>query len=100
MGNPTNTGLHTNIRHRSKRYHAGEKEKSKADFTIFMVHHITHGGEGNPAYGVTNQKGAFALVSDDGRAEDWRLSLMRLGIIWAPWPRAAYTVTTTRPKSC
>ena len=24
MGNPTNTGLHTNIRHRSKRYHAGD----------------------------------------------------------------------------
>jgi hypothetical protein len=47
-----------------------EKEKSKADFTIFMVHRITHGGEGNPAYGVTNQKGAFALVADDGRAED------------------------------
>jgi hypothetical protein len=44
------------------------KKKPKADFTIFMVHRITHGGWGVP--GVTRQKGGFALVSDDGRAED------------------------------
>jgi len=45
-----------------------DKEKPKADFTIFMVRRITHGGYST--YGVTNQKGGFALVSDDGRAED------------------------------
>jgi hypothetical protein len=43
-----------------------DKEKPKADFTIFMVHRIDHGGYST--YGVTNQKGGFALVSDDGRA--------------------------------
>jgi hypothetical protein len=46
-----------------------DKEKPKADFTIFMVRRMTH-GEGNAVYGTTNQKGGFALVSDDGRAED------------------------------
>lgn len=46
-----------------------DKEKPKADFTIFMVQRMTH-GEGNAVYGTTNQKGGFALVSDDGRAED------------------------------
>ena len=45
-----------------------DKEKPKANFTIFMVHRITHGG--NAVFGVTNQKGGFALVSDGGRDED------------------------------
>jgi hypothetical protein len=45
-----------------------DKEKPKADFTIFMVHRITH-GEGHAVFGVTNQKGGFALVSDGGRDE-------------------------------
>ena len=45
-----------------------DKEKPKADFTIFMVHRITHGG--NAVLGVTNQKGGFALVSDGARDED------------------------------
>jgi hypothetical protein len=45
-----------------------DRENPKADFTIFMVHRITHGGYST--YGVTDQKGGFALVSDDGRDED------------------------------
>jgi hypothetical protein len=45
-----------------------DKEKPKSDFTIFLVHRMTHGG--SVVYGTTNQKGGFALVSDDGRADD------------------------------
>jgi hypothetical protein len=44
------------------------KEKPKGDFTIFLVHRLTHGG--NATFGTTNQKGGFALVSDDGRDDD------------------------------
>ena len=45
-----------------------DREKPKGDFTIFLVHRLTHGG--NATFGTTNQKGGFALVSDDGRDDD------------------------------
>jgi hypothetical protein len=54
-----------------------DKEKPKADFTIFMVHRITHGGYS--VYGVTRQKGGFALVSDDGRNEDMHTMAHEIG---------------------
>ena len=40
----------------------------KADFTIFLVHRLNHGGEA--VFGTINIKGGYALVSDGGRAED------------------------------
>ena len=45
-----------------------DKEKPKGDFTIFLVHRLTHGG--TDTFGTTNQKGGFALVSDSGRDDD------------------------------
>jgi Metallo-peptidase family M12B Reprolysin-like len=45
-----------------------DKEKPRADFSIFLVHRMTHGGDN--AFGTTNQKGGFALVSDSGVDED------------------------------
>jgi hypothetical protein len=54
-----------------------DKEKPKADFTIFMVHRITHGGYG--VFGITRQKDGFALVSDDGRDEDMHTMAHEIG---------------------
>jgi len=45
-----------------------DKETPKGDFTIFLVHRLTHGGIAT--FGTTSQKGGFALVSDDGRDDD------------------------------
>jgi hypothetical protein len=76
-----------------------DKEKPKADFTIFMVHRLTHGGEGNAVYGVTHQKGGFALVSDGGRDEDAIPCLMRSGTTSAPWGKASCMATTIRQRT-
>ena len=49
----------------------------RADFTIFLVHRLTHGG--NAAYGTTSTQGGFALVSDDGRDEDQHTMAHEMG---------------------
>jgi hypothetical protein len=54
-----------------------DKENPKLDFTIFLVHRITHGG--TYAFGVTDPKGGFALVSDDGRDEDMKTMAHEIG---------------------
>jgi len=56
----------------------GEVE-TQSRFHNFHGDRITHGGEGHPVYGVTNQKGGFALLSEDGRAEDMKTMPHEIG---------------------
>jgi hypothetical protein len=52
-------------------------ENPKADFTIFMVNGLTHGGAA--VRGITNTNYGFALVSDSGRAGDSRTMAHEIG---------------------
>ena len=56
----------------------GEVE-TQSRFHNFHGDRIAHGGEGHPVYGVTNQKGGFALLSEDGRAEDMKTMPHEIG---------------------
>jgi hypothetical protein len=56
----------------------GEVE-TQSRFHNFHGDRIAHGGEGHPVYGVTNQKGGFALLSQDGRAEHMKTMPHEIG---------------------
>ena len=65
-----------------------DKDKSKADFTIFMVHRFTHGGDA--VFGTTHLKGGFALVSDDGRNEDGTTMAHEIGHYFGTLGKGSY----------
>jgi hypothetical protein len=56
-----------------------EQENPKADFTIFLVERITHGGDDRVVFGVSDTQGKFSLVSDSGRDEDMKTMEHEIG---------------------
>jgi hypothetical protein len=75
-----------------------EKEKAKADFTIFMVHVLPT--EVAPFLELPTRK-ADSLWSRMAAALRTHIQcLMRSDTILVPWEKAAYMGTTTRRKTC